>query len=229
MAKTLQKPVDGFEGLTYTAWPHKDLKKYPITKKHIGGRVWLAGESKRSKVYLISVHMPGDPMWPRGGFTLQHRGMDYQTDHFPDEVRAFPPKKKKAKSQLARSIRSGDIPTPIIPEDNWDPEDADEREKTGDPEIFSTDMTAAGAAEFIKETPIGKLENFVTKDESRVTVTRAWEKKNQEARDKLSTDMKAVEAAKYIRDTPAKNLIGFVPEDESRKTVHKAWENKPGV
>lgn len=226
MNKTLEKPLDHYEGITYTAWPHSLLKKTPVTKKHLGKQVWIAGESRSHKAVLREIHQPGDDMWPRGGFTIQQKGVDYLTSHFPDEVRAIPPKKKKARSQLARKVRDGEQDEPVIPEQYWEPEDADERDVPKEPDIYSTDMTAKEAKSYIKDTPIGKLDDFVPEDEDRVTVNRAWKEKNQKARDKISTDMNAADAAKYIRDTPLKNLLGFVPEDETRKTVTDAWEKK---
>lgn len=44
----------------------------------------------------------------------------------------------------------------------------------------STDMSAQDAIDHIKNTPLDKLKGFVPEDEDRVTVTRAWESKQED-------------------------------------------------
>lgn len=44
----------------------------------------------------------------------------------------------------------------------------------------STDMTAKQAIDYIRNTAVEKLGNFVTDDEDRVTVQRAWERKQED-------------------------------------------------
>ena len=227
--KTLEKPVDGEVGLVYTAWPHKTLKRYPITKKHIGTRVLIAGNSTRDKTYLEKVHQPGEEMWPRGGYTIRDKGLNCPIKCFPDMVIAKPPKTKKARSKLATKIRKGNSLPHVIPQKYWNPPQLDGETKIKEVTIRSTAMTAKGAKEYIKSTPMKELKNFIAKNEKRKTVQKAWEIKNREARDEVSTDMKALEAAKFIKDSPAKNLLGFMGKDESRKTVKKAWKNKLGI
>lgn len=48
------------------------------------------------------------------------------------------------------------------------------------PEKVSTDMLAKEAIEHIENTPLDQLKGFVTDDEDRVTVQRAWESKQEE-------------------------------------------------
>lgn len=48
------------------------------------------------------------------------------------------------------------------------------------PEQVSTDMLAKEAIEHIENTPLDQLKGFVTDDEDRVTVQRAWESKQEE-------------------------------------------------
>jgi len=48
------------------------------------------------------------------------------------------------------------------------------------PEKVSTDMLAKEAIEHIENTPLDQLKGFVTDDEDRVTVQRAWKSKQEE-------------------------------------------------
>lgn len=57
-------------------------------------------------------------------------------------------------------------------------EEDDDKEDTADK--VSSDMLAKEAIAHIEETPVDELEGFVTDDESRVTVQRAWEEKQGE-------------------------------------------------
>ena len=227
--KTVEKPVDGQVGLTYIAWPHKTLKRYPITKKHIGVKVLIAENSTNDKTYLEKIHQPGENMWPRGGYTIRDRNLNYPIKCFPDMVIAKPPKTKKARSKLAKKIRDGNTLPHVISQEYWNPPKMDGETKIKEVQIYSTDMTAKAAKNYIKNTSMKKLEGFVPKDENRKTVQKAWEIKNRKNRDKVSTDMKALEAAKFIKNSPTKNLLGFIGKGESRKTVKKAWENKLGI
>lgn len=52
---------------------------------------------------------------------------------------------------------------------------------TEQPAARSTDMLAAEAIEHIKKTPYKALHQFVSEDEDRITVLRAWQEKQQEA------------------------------------------------
>lgn len=46
-----------------------------------------------------------------------------------------------------------------------------------EPQVTSTDMTAAEAVDHIEKTPLNQLKGFVTDDEDRKTVLEAWSKK----------------------------------------------------
>jgi len=57
--------------------------------------------------------------------------------------------------------------------------EASEKDSTQE-QAISTDMTAKEAVEHIGNTDLDQLQNFVPDDESRVTVQRAWEDKQEE-------------------------------------------------
>ncbi len=55
-----------------------------------------------------------------------------------------------------------------------------EETKAQETEKVSTDMLAKEAIDHIENTPLDELKGFVTKDEDRVTVQRAWESKQED-------------------------------------------------
>jgi len=59
-------------------------------------------------------------------------------------------------------------------------EEPKEEKKADSPSKVSTNMNATEAIDYIKDTPLDKLEGFVPEDEDRVTVQRAWESKQSE-------------------------------------------------
>ncbi|MFU8811425.1 MAG: 30S ribosomal protein S16 [Balneolaceae bacterium] len=59
-------------------------------------------------------------------------------------------------------------------------EDAEEEKTEAKTGTVSTEMNATEAIDHIKNTPLDKLQGFVTDDEDRVTVQRAWESKQSE-------------------------------------------------
>ena len=59
-------------------------------------------------------------------------------------------------------------------------ESEDEEEEKAEAGTVSTDMNANEAIDHIKNTPLEELEGFVSEDEDRVTVQRAWESKQSE-------------------------------------------------
>lgn len=56
----------------------------------------------------------------------------------------------------------------------------EQKKETGKSDKVSTDMLAKEAIEHIENTPLDQLKGFVTGDEDRVTVQRAWESKQEE-------------------------------------------------
>ncbi|MEX1063259.1 MAG: 30S ribosomal protein S16, partial [Balneolaceae bacterium] len=61
-----------------------------------------------------------------------------------------------------------------------DAETDDSEKEAGETAQVSSDMNANEAIEHIRNTPLEKLEGFVTDDEDRVTVQRAWKSKQSE-------------------------------------------------
>lgn len=59
-------------------------------------------------------------------------------------------------------------------------EEKQQQAKSEGADKVSTDMLAKEAIEHIENTPIDELKGFVTEDEDRVTVQRAWESKQEE-------------------------------------------------
>jgi len=85
-------------------WDEDTLKRFPITKQHIGTSVRYAN-SPRSKDYtLLEIKEPGDQYFAEGGYILEEKGVPYKLHIFLDEIIPWtkPKKVKTANSQLAR-------------------------------------------------------------------------------------------------------------------------------
>lgn len=93
-------------GISYEAWDDKTLEAFPVKEEHIGRPVKLSFEP-RSRIYdLLEIKEPGDPGFPRGGYTIADPDLAFPKPIFLDEAICFPPKKKKKKKAKKRKTKS---------------------------------------------------------------------------------------------------------------------------
>jgi small subunit ribosomal protein S16 len=104
----------------------------------------------------------------------------------PAEAKAEPEEaeekeKQEAETAEVEEAKDEEAPAEEVKEEESkaEAEEKKEAEKTK-PATVSTDMNANEAIEHIKNTPLEDLKGFVTDEEERVTVQRAWESKQEE-------------------------------------------------
>lgn len=79
----------------YEVWS-RISREEKLTPEHKGKRVWVAGEFKSKKHYVVSVHKKGEPGWPDGGVTV--RGEAFDRHYLLNKVRLHPEEFKRKRN-----------------------------------------------------------------------------------------------------------------------------------
>lgn len=105
MAKT-KKPKkitkETEHGISYVAWDKKTLEAYPVKREHIGRPIKLSFDPRDRTYDLLEIKEPGDPGFPKGGYTVADSDVPFPKPIFLDEAICFPLKKKKKKKARKR-------------------------------------------------------------------------------------------------------------------------------
>lgn len=90
------------------------------------------------------------------------------------------PEEEKQEAAETKTEESEALAAQEEAEEESDTETQTEEQQKAQPTAkVSTDLLAKEAIDYIESTPLDKLEGFITDDESRVTVRRAWEEKQE--------------------------------------------------
>jgi large subunit ribosomal protein L21 len=89
-------------------------------------------------------------------------------------------KKKRGHRQPLSQIRIESIASSTRESKEEESAAEETRKEDAPKKAISTEMTAKEAVEHIQKTSLKELEDFVAKDEERVTVQKAWEEKQEE-------------------------------------------------